>query len=68
MRADRVLDFRLEASCLSCAGFVLRTPGFSRILHVAMAIALDAEVLLTFDKRQRRLARAEKLRVAPRVS
>jgi predicted nucleic acid-binding protein len=38
------------------------------VLHVAIAIALEAEVLLTFDKRQRRLAKAEKLRVAPRVS
>ncbi len=36
------------------------------VLHVAMATALGAEVLLTFDKRQGRLARAEKLRVAPR--
>lgn len=38
------------------------------ILHVATAIALGAEVLLTFDKRQRRLAQAERLRVAPRVT
>ena len=38
------------------------------VLHVATAIALGAEVLLSFDKRQRRLAKAEKLRVAPRVS
>jgi predicted nucleic acid-binding protein len=38
------------------------------ILHVATAMALDAEILLTFDERQRRLAKAEKLRVVPRVS
>jgi predicted nucleic acid-binding protein len=38
------------------------------VLHVATAIALEADVLLTFDKRQRRLAKAEKLRVAPRIS
>ena len=36
------------------------------ILHVAMALGLGAEVLLTFDHRQRRLAKAEGLRVLPK--
>jgi predicted nucleic acid-binding protein len=36
------------------------------ILHVATALAIGAEALLTFDRRQRRLAKAEGLRVLPR--
>jgi predicted nucleic acid-binding protein len=36
------------------------------ILHVSAAMALGAEAFLTFDRRQRRLAKAEGLRVLPR--
>jgi len=35
------------------------------ILHVATALVSEAEELLTFDKRQRKLARAEGLKVKP---
>ncbi len=35
------------------------------ILHVATAVSLGAEAFLTFDIRQRKLARAEGLRVVP---
>lgn len=35
------------------------------LLHVAAAIVLRAEVLYSFDERQRKLARAERLRVLP---
>ncbi len=34
-------------------------------LHVATALHLGAEEFLTFDTNQRRLARAERLKVAP---
>ena len=36
------------------------------ILQVATALALRPDVFFTFDDRQRRLAKAERLRVAPR--
>jgi predicted nucleic acid-binding protein len=35
------------------------------ILHVAIALALDAEVFLTFDRGQKRLARSAGLKVRP---
>ena len=35
------------------------------ILHVAAALVLEAEELLTFDERQRKLANAEGLKVKP---
>ena len=35
------------------------------ILHIATALHLDASELLTFDKKQRRLARAAILEVRP---
>jgi predicted nucleic acid-binding protein len=35
------------------------------VLHVAAAIAMGADVLFSFDEKQRRLAKAEGLRVAP---
>jgi len=35
------------------------------ILHVATALQLEAEVFLTFDERQRKLAHAEGLKVKP---
>jgi len=35
------------------------------LLHVAAAIVLKPDVFYTFDKRQRKLARAERLRVLP---
>jgi predicted nucleic acid-binding protein len=35
------------------------------ILHVAAALASEAEELLTFDDRQRKLAKAEGLKVKP---
>jgi predicted nucleic acid-binding protein len=35
------------------------------ILHVASAVSLDAEAFLSFDLRQRRMAKSEKLRVFP---
>jgi predicted nucleic acid-binding protein len=35
------------------------------LLHVATALVLRPEVVYTFDKRQRKLARAEHLRVLP---
>lgn len=35
------------------------------LLHVAAAIVLRAEVLYTFDDRQRKLAHAERLRILP---
>jgi len=37
------------------------------ILQVATALVLKPEVFFTFDDRQRRLARAERLRVLPRL-
>jgi len=38
------------------------------ILHVASALVLGADVLYTFDRGQRRLARAEALRVWPETA
>lgn len=35
------------------------------VLHVAAAIQLEPDVFFTFDERQRRLARAERLHVLP---
>jgi predicted nucleic acid-binding protein len=35
------------------------------ILHVAAAVSLEAQVFMTFDGRQRKLARSEGLRVIP---
>jgi predicted nucleic acid-binding protein len=39
---------------------------FLDVLHVATALALRAEAFLSFDGRQRRLAKAEGLRIIPR--
>jgi predicted nucleic acid-binding protein len=36
------------------------------LLHVASALILKPEVFYTFDERQRKLARAQQLRVLPR--
>ncbi len=45
---------------------VLGTPSLD-ILQVAAALVLKPDVFFTFDKRQRRLAKAERLRVLPRT-
>ncbi len=37
------------------------------ILQVAAALALKSDAFLTFDDRQRRLAKAERLRVLPKI-
>jgi predicted nucleic acid-binding protein len=36
------------------------------ILHIAAALTLKPDAFLTFDERERKLARAERLRVLPR--
>lgn len=35
------------------------------VIHVAAALVLKADIFYAFDKRQRKLARAERLRVLP---